>query len=88
MGCGITTRRRECIPFEAAIALARETKASVHIVTVGKPFASSSIESWILHDVHDPQSQMPLITTWHFSTSFSISVAFSGAPVSFSPLLT
>jgi len=70
-----------------ATALASDTKASLHIVTVGIPFFSSSVESWILHDVHDPQSQIPLNTTWHSVASFSISSRFKAAPVSFSPFL-
>jgi hypothetical protein len=84
----MTTRRREDIPLDAAIALAREMKASEHIVTVGMPFFSSSIVSWILHDVHDPQSQMPLSTILQFVASFSMSAEFKAVPVSISVFLT
>ena len=39
--------------------------SSVTIVAVGMPRFSSSMLSWTLHDVQDPQSAMPLITTSH-----------------------
>jgi hypothetical protein len=42
--------------------------ASVQIVTVGTPFRSSSTESWIHHDVHEPQSLIAVTTA---STSFA-----------------
>jgi len=43
-------------------SLARPRNASVQIVTVGMPRFSSSMESWIHHDVHDPQSPMAVMT--------------------------
>ena len=43
----------------------RLRNASVTIVAVGMPRFSISMLSWTLHDVHDPQSAMPLITTSH-----------------------
>ena len=39
--------------------------SSVTMVAVGMPRFSSSMLSWTLHDVQDPQSAMPLITTSH-----------------------
>jgi hypothetical protein len=36
--------------------------ASVQIVTVATPFRSSSTESWIHHDVHEPQSLIAVMT--------------------------
>jgi len=47
--------RSEGISLEVAIALSSEIKTSVHIDTVVIPSFSSSVESWTLHDVHDPQ---------------------------------
>jgi hypothetical protein len=41
------------------VDLAKETKASLQITAVGTPLFSSSAESWILHDVHEPQSATP-----------------------------
>ena len=35
------------------------------MVAVGTPRFSNSMLSWTLHDVQDPQSAMPLITTSH-----------------------
>ena len=43
----------------------RLRNASVTIVAVGTPLFSSSMLSWTLHDVHDPQSAIPLMTTAH-----------------------
>jgi hypothetical protein len=42
--------------------------ASVQMVTVATPFRSSSTESWIHHDVHDPQSLIAVMTA---PTSFA-----------------
>jgi len=39
-------------------------KRWVQTVTVGTPRRSSSTESWILHDVQEPQSPRPTIATW------------------------
>jgi len=39
--------------------------SSVTIVAVGMPRFSNSMLSWTLHDVQDPQSAIPLITTSH-----------------------
>ena len=39
--------------------------SSVTMVAVGTPRFSSSMLSWTLHDVQDPQSAIPLITTAH-----------------------
>jgi hypothetical protein len=38
------------------------------MVAVGIPFFSSSTESWIHHDVHDPQSLIAVMTA---PTSFA-----------------
>ena len=39
--------------------------SSVTMVAVGMPRFSNSMLSWTLHDVQDPQSAIPLITTSH-----------------------
>jgi hypothetical protein len=41
---------------------ARVAKVDVEMVRVRTPRLSSSSESWTLHDVHDPQSPVPLTT--------------------------
>ena len=53
---GIPRARRSTSP--------RTLKRWVQTVTVGTPRRSSSTESWILHDVQDPQSPRPTIATW------------------------
>ena len=37
-------------------------KASVQMVTVATPLRSSSTESWIHHDVQEPQSLIAVMT--------------------------
>jgi hypothetical protein len=58
-GCGIETRRGADIPLACDIDLAREKNASLQTTAVGIPSFSNSAESWILHDVQEPQSQIP-----------------------------
>jgi hypothetical protein len=58
-GWGIETRRGAGIPLARDIDLAKEINASLQITTVGIPFFSNSVESWILHDVQEPQSETP-----------------------------
>ena len=53
---GIPRARRSTSP--------RTLNRWVQTVTVGTPRRSSSAESWILHDVQDPQSPRPTIATW------------------------
>jgi hypothetical protein len=53
---------RSGIPRFFDSSRARPTKASVQIVTVGIAFFSNSIESWIHHDVHEPQSLIAVMT--------------------------
>jgi len=53
---GIPRARRSTSP--------RTLNRWVQTVTVGTPRRSSSTESWILHDVQDPQSPRPTIATW------------------------
>ncbi len=62
IGCLMIASGRFGMPRLAASARASPRKASVQIVTVGTPFFSSSTESWIHHDVHDPQSPMAVKT--------------------------
>ena len=42
-----------------------DRNSSVTMVAVGMPRFSNSMLSWTLHDVQDPQSAIPLITTSH-----------------------
>ena len=53
---GIPKARRSTSP--------RTLKRWVQTLTVGTPRRSSSTESWILHDVQEPQSPRPTIATW------------------------
>ena len=42
-----------------SITVSSLTKASVAITTAGTPARVSSVVSWTLHDVHDPQLARP-----------------------------
>ena len=53
--------------------------SSVTIVAVGMPRFSSSMLSWTLHDVQDPQSAIPLITTSHSRTAASSTSSGTGS---------
>jgi hypothetical protein len=61
-GCGTLTSGRLGRPRVSASALARTTNSSVTMVAVGMAATSSWTESWILHDVHAPQSSNAVIT--------------------------
>ena len=50
------------IPRLFNIILARLSNWSVQTTTVGMPFFPSSTASWILHDEHDPQSAIAVMT--------------------------
>ena len=50
------------MPKLFASSRASPRNASVQTVTVGMPRFSSSTESWIHHDVHEPQSPMAVMT--------------------------
>jgi hypothetical protein len=54
--------QRSTIPRFFEIFLAKGSKRSVQIVIVGLPPFSNSTESWILHDVQEPQSPIAFIT--------------------------
>ncbi len=62
MGCCTMAMGRSGMPRFFDSSRASPTKASVQMVTVGIPRFSSSTESWIHHDVHEPQSPMAVIT--------------------------
>ena len=68
---------RSGMPKAFASAKPNCKNSSVHRVTVGTPLFSSSMASWILHEVHDPQSPMALTTPWHSFASSSINAAGS-----------
>lgn len=61
-GWGMTLVRMPGDPRAAATSLPSSRKTSVTTVTVATPLLSSSMESWKLHDVHEPQSATALIT--------------------------
>jgi hypothetical protein len=58
-GCGIVTKRGAEIPLAIETDLANDRNASLQMMAVGIPLFSNSVESWILHDVQEPQSQIP-----------------------------
>ena len=66
------------IPKNFASVLPNSIKIDWQRVTVGFPFFCSSMASWTLHDVHDPQAPRPVITASHRVNSSSI-IGF-GAP--------
>ena len=53
------------MPKNFASVPASAIKIDWHRVTVGLPFFCSSMASWTLHDVHDPQAPRPVITASH-----------------------
>ena len=61
-GCGTFINGRLPNPRVSASALARTANSSVTIVAVAIPADSSLTESWILHDVQEPQSAKALMT--------------------------
>ena len=76
--CGISTRGKLETPKNFASVRPSSIKIDWHRVTVGLPRCCSSIASWTLHDVHDPQAPRPVITASHRLTNSSI-IGF-GAP--------
>jgi len=59
--------------------------SSVTMVAVGTPRFSSSMLSWTLHDVHEPQSAIPFTTTSHSraaATSISSGAGSAAAALS------
>ena len=65
IGCGTYTAGKLGWPRLVVTIPYRPRNSSVTMVAVGSPRFSSSMLSWTLHDVQDPQSAMPLITTSH-----------------------
>src|SRR5437870_2470952 len=57
--------------------------SSVTIVAVGMPRFSNSMLSWTLHDVQDPQSAIPLITTAHSRAAASSISSGTGSAAAF-----
>ena len=57
--------------------------SSVTMVAVGMPRFSSSMLSWTLHDVQEPQSAMPLITTSHSRVAASSISSGRGSAAAF-----
>ena len=58
-----------------ASAFARAKNSSVEIATTGMPRLSSSMLSWIHHDVHEPQSAIAAATTSHSAMNPSVNRA-------------
>jgi len=71
-GCGMTAIGSKALPSARAWARPRVWKAVEHTVSAALPCLATSMLSWILHDVHEPQSPEPAITTSQ-STSESAS---------------
>ncbi len=61
-GWRMTTRGSSEIPKTPASVLASLTNGSEQMTAVGTPRRSSSIVSWTLHDVHEPQSPIAVMT--------------------------
>ena len=77
-GWGIITKGRCGIPKFSTVVRAKNSKQSVHIVTVGLPLFSSSTESWTLHVVQDPQSAIAFITKSEVRVSSSMVASSAG----------
>jgi len=59
----MTSSGRPETPSEASSLTARPLKTVVAMRPDGVPLFASSMASWRLHDVHDPQSAEPAKTT-------------------------
>jgi len=57
------------LPSADACARPSIWNAVEHIVTAAGPRFAISTLSWILHDVHEPQSPDPVITRSHWSAN-------------------
>ena len=66
------------MPSEAACARPSVVKAVEQTVTPSRPRFAISTLSWILHDVHEPQSPEPVITTSQRSASSATMSAGAG----------
>ena len=64
-GCGTVTMGRSGIPEDCAALTPNVKNSSVQMVATGIPFFSNSTESWILHEVQEPQSPYAFTTVWH-----------------------
>ena len=72
----MTSSGKPATPSADSSLTARPWNAVVAISPAGVPAFASSIVSWRLHDVHDPQSAEPAKTTSHRLLS---SATISGA---------
>jgi len=66
------------MPRAAIWRTARPWKAVVVISAAGVPALATSMASWRLHDVHDPQSAEPAKTTSQALATSAISSAAAG----------
>jgi len=64
MGCSMTMTGVCGAPSAAAVRCARRSKGVVTTVAEGTPSSEHRKASRKLHDVHAPQSPMPLTMTW------------------------
>lgn len=70
-------------PSARACAVPSVRKAVEQIVTAALPRFAASMLSWILHDVHEPQSPEPVITTSHASVISRSTLSGAGTDADF-----
>src|SRR5256712_4479074 len=83
IGCATYTAGRLGWPRLVVTLPYSVRNSSVTIVAVGMPRFSNSMLSWTLHDVQDPQSAMPLITTSHSRDAASSIASDTGSAAAF-----
>ena len=74
----MTSSGRPPAPSALSSLTASPWNAVVAMSPAGVPALASSMASWRLHDVHDPQSAEPAKTTSHVFASSTISSAAAG----------
>jgi hypothetical protein len=74
----MTSKGRPETPSEASSLTARPWKAVVAMSPAAVPPLASSMASWRLHDVHDPQSAEPANTTSQVLLSSAITSGAAG----------
>ena len=83
IGCGTYTAGRLGWPRLVVTISYSDRNSSVTMVAVGMPRFSNSMLSWTLHDVQDPQSAIPLITTSHSRAAASSISSGTGSAAAF-----
>ena len=74
----MTSRGRPVAPSALSSLTARPWNAVVAMRPAAVPLFASSMASWRLHDVHDPQSAEPAKTTSHCLLSSAITSGAAG----------